>query len=91
MDKVSNEVVRRRAGVEIELASRADQRVLRYFGHVERMDEYRMARRVCESKWRTGSRHTEVRLDGWCESGLGKKDKVFYGQEPPSGESTTNE
>ena len=26
--------------------SRADQRVLRWFGHVERMDEYRMARRV---------------------------------------------
>ena len=28
-----------------ELVSRADQRVLRWFGHVERMDEYRMARR----------------------------------------------
>ena len=25
---------------------RADQRVLRWFGHVERMDEYHMARRV---------------------------------------------
>ena len=35
----------RRAGIERELASRADQRVLRWFGHVERMDEYRMARR----------------------------------------------
>ena len=32
--------------MEMELASRADQRVLRWFGHVERMDEYRMARRV---------------------------------------------
>ena len=30
----------------MELASRADQRVLRWFGHVERMDDYRMARRV---------------------------------------------
>ena len=28
------------------LASRADQRVSRWFGHVERMDEYRIARRV---------------------------------------------
>ena len=36
----------RRAGIERELASRADQRVLRWFGHVERMDDYRMARRV---------------------------------------------
>ena len=38
--------MRRRAGMERELASRADQRVLRWFGHVERMDEYRMARKV---------------------------------------------
>ena len=36
----------RRAGIEMELASRADQRVLRWFGHVERMNEYRMAKRV---------------------------------------------
>ena len=38
--------MRRRAGIERELASRADQRVLIWFGHVERMDDYRMARRV---------------------------------------------
>ena len=44
--------MRRRAGVETELASRADQRVLRWFGHVERMDEYRMARRVTETEVR---------------------------------------
>ena len=36
----------RRAGIERELTSSADQRVLRWFGHMERMDEYRMARRV---------------------------------------------
>ena len=38
--------VSRRAGIESNLASRADQRVLRRFGHVKRMDEYRMGRRV---------------------------------------------
>ena len=59
MDRVRNEEVRRRAGIERELTSRADQRVLRRFGHVERMDE-----------WRTGTRETEVRLDGCCEGGL---------------------
>ena len=32
--------------IERELASRADQRVLRWFRHVERMDEYHMARSV---------------------------------------------
>ena len=46
MDRVRNEKVCMRAGIDRELASRADQRVLRWFGHVERMDEYRMARRV---------------------------------------------
>ena len=25
------------------------------------------------SKWRAGSRETEVRLDGWCEGGLGQQ------------------
>ena len=46
MDRVRNEVMRMRAGIERDLASRADQRVLRWFGHVERMDEYRMAKSV---------------------------------------------
>ena len=46
MDRVRKEEVRRGAGIERELASRADQRVLRWIGNVERMDEYRMARRV---------------------------------------------
>ena len=36
MDRVRNEEVRRRAGIEMELSSRADQRVLRWFGHVEK-------------------------------------------------------
>ena len=41
MDRVMNEEVRWRAGIEREFASRADQRVLRWFWHVERMDQYR--------------------------------------------------
>ena len=45
-DRIRNEEVRRRAGKEIQLACKADWRVLRWFGHVERMDEYRMVRRV---------------------------------------------
>ena len=62
---VRNEEVRRRAGVERELASRADQRVLRWFGLVERMDEYHMARRVFgRSQWGTGTRETKVCMDG---------------------------
>ena len=44
MDRIRNEEVHRRAGIERELASRADK-VLRWFGHVERINEYHMARR----------------------------------------------
>ena len=46
MDRVRNEEVRRRDGIERELASGADQRVLKWFGHAEKMNEYRTARRV---------------------------------------------
>ena len=35
MDRVTNGEVRKRAGIERDLASRVDQRVLRWFGHVE--------------------------------------------------------
>ena len=38
MDRVSNEEVRRTAGIGRKLASRTDQRVLRWLEHVERMD-----------------------------------------------------
>ena len=54
MDRVSNEEVRRKAGIERELASRADQRVLRWFGHVETVDQYRMDRRVLMAEVRGG-------------------------------------
>ena len=38
--RVRNEELRRRAGIESELASRADQRVLRWFGHVAKIYEF---------------------------------------------------
>ena len=46
-----------------------DQKVLRWFGNAERMDEYRMARRVLIA----GMGYTEVRLDEYCEGGLGQQ------------------
>ena len=46
MDRVGNEEVHRRAAIERELTSRADQRVLGWFGHVERIDDHSMARRT---------------------------------------------
>ena len=66
MDRVRNEEVRMRAGIERELASRADQRVLRWFGHVERMDEYRMARKVLMVEVSGGRVRGRPRL-GWMD------------------------
>ena len=77
-ERRKDEMMHSRARIERELVSRAYQRVLRLFGHVERMDKYCMVRKVLMaelSKWRTGTRWTEVRLDGWCEGGLGQQKK----------------
>ena len=63
MDRVWNEEVARRAGIERELASRADQRVLRWFGHVERMDEYRLPRRLLMAEVSRGRVRGRPRLD----------------------------
>ena len=67
MDTVRNENVRRTAGIERELASRADQRVLRWFGHVERKGYYRMARRVFMAEVSGGWVRARPRL-GWMDS-----------------------
>ena len=66
MDRVRNEEVRRRARIERELASRADQRLLRWFGHVERMDEHRMAGRVMMAEESGGRVRGRLRL-GWMD------------------------
>ena len=66
MDRVRNEEVHGRAGIEMELASRADQRVLRLFGHVERMDDYCMARRVLMAEVSGGGVRGRPRL-GWMD------------------------
>ena len=52
--------------LEMELANRADQRLLRWFGHVERMDEYRMARRVLMAEVSGGRVQGRPRL-GWMD------------------------
>jgi len=46
MDRVRNEEVRRRAGVDRSLSERVDQKVLRWFGHMERMEGERLVKRV---------------------------------------------
>ena len=77
---VRNEEVCRRAGIERELASRADQRVLKWFGHVERMDEYRLDRRVLMAEVSGGGVRGRLRL-GWMDAllpkvALGNTDRI---------------
>ena len=50
MDRVRNDEVRRRSGVKTELAERVDESVLRWFGHVMRMSEERLTKRVWSTK-----------------------------------------
>ena len=64
MDRVRSEEVRRRDGIEKELASRTDQRVLRWFGNVERMEEYCTARRVLMAEVSGGRVRGRPRLGG---------------------------
>ena len=58
--------MRRRAGIERELASRAYQRVLRWFGHAERIDDYRIGRRVLMAEV-SGGRVRGVPRLGWMD------------------------
>ena len=69
MDGTRNEEVRRRTGIEMELVSKADQRVLRWFGHVERMDEYHIARRVLMAEVSGGRLRGGPRL-GWMDQSI---------------------
>ena len=66
MDRVTNEEVCRRAGIEIELVSCADQLELRWFGHVGRIVEYRMARMVLMAEVSGGRVRGRPRL-GWMD------------------------
>ena len=65
-DRLRNEEVRRRTGVLLELSNRAEQRGLRWFGHVERMDEGRMVKRITGSDVR-GERPRGRPKFGWMD------------------------
>ena len=56
----------RRAALDIELASTEDQRVLRWFGYMKRMDVYRMAKRVLLADVSGGQVRSRPRL-GWID------------------------
>ena len=49
IDRVLNVEIRRRCGKNVSVSQKFDQGVLRWFGHVERMRDERIAKRVHES------------------------------------------
>ena len=55
MRLIISRIIFRRAGIKRELESRAGQRVLRCFGHAERMDEYRGEGCDGGCKWRAST------------------------------------
>ena len=67
MDRVRYEVVCGRAGIERELENRVNQRVLRWFWNVERMDEYCIARRVLLAEVEDGYEVDEGPKLGWMD------------------------
>ena len=67
IDRVRNEEVRRRAGIEWELASIADQRVWRLVENMERMDVYRRTIGVLMADVSVGRVRGRSRL-GWMDN-----------------------
>ena len=66
LDRVRNEVVRAGTGVRRELAARVDMNVLRWFGHVERMDNERLLKKVMNAKVDRRSARERPRF-GWMD------------------------
>ncbi len=59
--------MRRRTGVVKELAERAEQGVLRWFGHVEMMEEERLVKKISRSDVRGVRPRGRPRM-GWLDS-----------------------
>ena len=66
LDRVRNEVVRARTGVRRGLAARVDMNVSKWFGHVERMDNERLLKKVMNAKVDGRSAGGRPRL-GWMD------------------------
>ena len=66
LDRVRNEVVRAKTDVRRKLAARVDVNVLRWFGHVERMDNERLLKKVMNAKVDRGSAREKPRF-GWMD------------------------
>ena len=67
MDRVRNEEVRRRTGVLQEMSERAEKRLLQWYGHMERMNEERLVKKIAKSEVRGVRPRGRPRM-GWMDS-----------------------
>ena len=51
-DRVRNEEIRRRVGIQDILSERMDRRVMSWYGHIERMDDNRLTKRIYKANAR---------------------------------------
>ena len=75
-DRINNDVVRLRTGMVKRLEERVDARVLRWFGHMERMDEGRLVKKVWKAEV-SGRRPRGRPKFGWMDGvkqALGRRD-----------------
>ena len=66
LDRLRNEEVRERTGIRKELAARVDSNVLRWFGHVERMENERLTKKVMNARAEGRNVRGRPRL-GWMD------------------------
>ena len=64
VDRVPNVEIRRMCGKNVSVSQRVNQGILRWFGHVERMGDERLVKRVYESEVR-GVRRRGRRRKSW--------------------------
>ena len=67
LDRVRNEDVRQRTGVERKMSERVDQKVLGWYGHMVRMSDERLTHRVWKAETngvRTRGRPQRKWMDG---------------------------
>ena len=71
IDRIPNAELRRRCGKKVSVGERMDQGVMRWFGHVERMGDDRLVKRVYDSEVRGVRRRGRPRkswMDGLKET-----------------------
>ena len=69
-DRVRNEVIRRRCGLQRSLSEKEEEAALRWFGHVERMEGERLVKKIYRAEVegnRGRDRPTKKKVDGWNE------------------------